>query len=136
MPRQLAPCGTAAAYRRHKRRGEKVDDACAAAARTQKNSRTSTTRDELAKVTRLKVAELRASGPQPIDPVAEARWDLQLLTARMEAGGGDLAGLSRRRQELVAEIARLEKAAKQTEKVSALDQLAARRADRLAASAD
>ena len=26
MPRPLAPCGTAAAYRRHKLRGEKVED--------------------------------------------------------------------------------------------------------------
>lgn len=27
-PRQLAPCGTYAAYRRHQRNGEPIDDAC------------------------------------------------------------------------------------------------------------
>lgn len=27
-PRKLAPCGTYAAYRRHQRRGEPIDDAC------------------------------------------------------------------------------------------------------------
>lgn len=137
MPRSLAPCGTAAAYRRHKRRGEPVDDACAAAARDQKNQRVLSSRDRLAEVTRLKAAERTASpDSSPIDPVAEARWALQLVKSRMEAGGSDIASLSRTHTELVAEIARLEKAAKQTERVSALDQLAQRRADRLAASAD
>lgn len=138
MPRALAPCGTAAAYRRHKRRGEPVDDACAAAAREQKNSRVLTSRDRLAEVTRLNVAERRASeqSAAQIDPVAEARWALQLVKSRMEAGGSDITSLARTHSELVAEIARLERAASQTEKVSALDQLAQRRADRLAASAD
>lgn len=39
MARKLAPCGTAAAYRRHKRRGEPVDQACQAAVRELEASR-------------------------------------------------------------------------------------------------
>lgn len=35
MPRTLQPCGTHAAYQRHKRHGEPIDDACREAARTQ-----------------------------------------------------------------------------------------------------
>lgn len=38
--RELAPCGTPAAARRHYRRGEPVDQACLAAARTDKAQRT------------------------------------------------------------------------------------------------
>lgn len=30
-PRALKPCGTVAAYKRHQRKGEPIDDACAAA---------------------------------------------------------------------------------------------------------
>lgn len=33
MARELAPCGTVTAYKRHKRRGEPVDEACRVAAR-------------------------------------------------------------------------------------------------------
>lgn len=28
MKKELAPCGTPAAYQRHRRRGEEIDDAC------------------------------------------------------------------------------------------------------------
>lgn len=38
-PRELAPCGTRAAYCRHRRRGEPVDDACAEASRVHTRER-------------------------------------------------------------------------------------------------
>lgn len=138
MARQLAPCGTAAAYRRHKRRGEPVDDACAVAARQQKNERVLASREQLAEVTRLNVAKRLGSGESPgdpIDPMAKARYLLQLVEARLEAGAVDRATVQAH-TDLVDRIVQLERASKQTEKVSALDQLAQRRADRLAASAD
>lgn len=37
--RALAPCGTSAAYKRHRRRGEVADDACVAAHRTNARER-------------------------------------------------------------------------------------------------
>lgn len=38
MPRELQPCGTPAAYTRHRRRGEPVDDACAEARKAEKRT--------------------------------------------------------------------------------------------------
>lgn len=132
MARPLAPCGTPAAYRRHRRRGEPVDDACAAAAREQKNSRTRAKRQETAAVVALAVAEAPAD-EAPIDELAEARDTLRMVTAAMKAGAPGLASLAKQRMELVAQIRKLEGAARPKE--SKLDELARRRAERLAASA-
>ncbi|GAB6857331.1 hypothetical protein [Microbacterium xylanilyticum] len=132
MDRPLAPCGTPAAYRRHRRRGEPVDDACAAAAREQKNSRVRAKREETAAVVALAVDEAPAEDA-PIDELAEARDTLRMVTAAMKAGAPGLASLAKQRMELVALIRKLEGAARPKE--SKLDELARRRAERLAASA-
>ena len=131
MPRVLQPCGTPAAYRRHRRRGEAVDDACARAARNQKNERVSSKRDATAAVVQLAIA---AAPPvsEDIDPLAEARESLRMVKAAMEAGAPGTAALSKQHMELVSQIARLEAASKPRE--SKLDELARRRADRIANS--
>lgn len=132
MARPLSPCGTPAAYRRHRRRGEPVDDACAAAARDQKNSRSRAKREKTSEVVALAVAETPVD-ETPIDELAEARDTLRMITAAMKAGAPGLASLAKQRMELVAQIRKLEGAARPKE--SKLDELARRRAERLAASA-
>lgn len=131
MGRSLAPCGSVTAYQRHKRRGEPVDDACAAAAREQKNARVRVKRERVAAVVALAVAA--PVEVAPIDELAEARETLRMVTAAMKAGAPGLASLAKQRMELVALIRKLEGAARPKE--SKLDELARRRAERLAASA-
>lgn len=132
MARPLAPCGTFTAYKRHKRRGEVVDDACAQSARDQKNERKDRARAETAEVVRLAIVD--APEPEPgIDELEEARFNLSIVKATMEAGvPTGMAALSKQYADLVSLIKRLEDQAKP--EVSALDQLAKRRAERLAAS--
>lgn len=132
MARPLAPCGTFSAYKRHKRRGESVDDACAQAARDQANSRNAETRAEAAEVVQLAIVD--APPPEPaIDELEEARLNLTIVKATMMAGvPTGMAALSKQYADLVVLIKRLEDQAKP--EVSALDQLAKRRAERLAAS--
>jgi predicted dinucleotide-binding enzyme len=129
MVRALAVCGTISAYQRHKRRGEPVDVECAQAQRDQVNSRAAAKRAASAEVVRLAVS---------VEPVvdlvselSEALENLRIVKAAMgDAPANAVAGLSKRREELVSRIARLQSAARP--EVSALDQLAARRAERLA----
>lgn len=129
----LAECGTFTAYKRHKRRGETVDEACAAAARAQKNDRMQERREAAVEVVRLAVADA-VPAVEPVDPLAKLRWNLSILEATMTAGvPNGMAALSKQHAELVDAIARLEGADKPG--VSALDQLAQRRAARIAGSA-
>lgn len=132
MARPLAECGTFSAYKRHKRNGDPVDDACAEAAREQKNSRVATKREDAAEVVRLAIVD----APPPsdsTDQLEKARWNLRILEASMEAGvSSGMASLSKQHADLVALIVRLE--AQTKPEVSALDQLAQRRAERLAAA--
>ena len=132
MVRPLAPCGTFTAYKRHKRNGEDVDAACAQAARDQKNVRAAVKRNEQAEVVRLAIVD--APAPEPgTDQLEKARWNLRILEATMEAGvSSGMASLSKQHAELVDLIVRLE--ALDKPEVSALDQLAKRRAERLANS--
>lgn len=130
MPRELKPCGTWAAYNRHRRKGEPIDDACAQAARDQKNDRVIEKRETVAKVVQLKLAETPPPSAEPIDPLTEAKDSLRIVKAAMEAGAPGIAALSKQHMELVAQIARLEAASKPRE--SKLDELARRRADRFA----
>lgn len=134
MTRPLAPCGTFTAYKRHKRRGDPVDDACAQAARDQKNSRKRAEREQTAEVVKLAIVD----APEPsagLDELERLRWNLRILEATMEAGvPTGMAALSKQHVDLVAAIRRLEKADEPKE--SKLDELARRRADRLAAAQD
>lgn len=134
MAKPLAPCGTFTAYKRHKRRGEPVDAACEAAMREQKNERTAAARKAANEVVRLAVSEV---GPpaEAIDELEKLRWNLAVLEAAMRSGAASgMAALSKQHAELVATIHRLE--TREKPGVSVLDQLAQRRAERLAASAN
>ena len=134
MPRELKPCGTAAAYRRHVRRGEPVDEACAQAARDQKNGRVAERRGAVAELVMLAVVDAPTGDePKLIDELAEARDTLAMLTAAMKAGAPGMAAMAKERTALVERIKRLESAGKP--KGSKLDELANRRAARLAGSA-
>ena len=58
MARELKPCGTVAAARRHQRAGEELDEACAQAIRDEKNGRVDARRAE-------DVAAARGAMPPP-----------------------------------------------------------------------
>ena len=132
MARELAECGTFTAYKRHKRNHEDVDSACAQAARDQKNVRADAKRAEVAEVVHLAILDAPPEEPG-IDELAEARLNLSIVRATMQAGvPTGLAALSKQYADLVSLVKRLENADKPG--VSALDQLANRRAERLAAS--
>ena len=132
MARPLAECGSFSAYKRHKRNGEVVDDACAQAARDQKNARVGAKRDDAAQLVRLAIVDAPPAADST-DQLEKARWNLRILEATMEAGvPSGMASLSKQHADLVALIVRLEGQVKP--EVSALDQLAQRRAERLAAA--
>ncbi|ASN52502.1 hypothetical protein [Sinomonas sp. R1AF57] len=123
--RRLAPCGTPAAYDRHRRRGEPVDDLCARAnkeaslerqrkrrVRAQKARARADDARRLGSAVRLApVADLPltpgddASDPNPL---TDAREDYRLvMTALSRALPREVPALSRRREELVQRIADL-----------------------------
>jgi len=134
MVRPLAECGSFTAYKRHKRNGEPVDEACAQAARDQKNVRVSAARDEVLNVVRLAIVNAPAVADS-IDELDKARWNLRIVEATMEAGvPTGMAALSKQHADLVALIRRLEAAA--SPEVTALDRFAQRIAERRAASSN
>lgn len=134
MTRQLSPCGTWAAYKRHRRNGEEACAACKAAARDQQRQRVAKRTAEVAEVVKLAVVALPEV--DPVDELERARKNLRFVEGLMEAGvRSGAAALSRQHMDLVAHIARLEASAG-GKRVSVLDELARRRADRLAGAAD
>ena len=140
MGRPLAECGTFTAYKRHKRNGEPVDDACAQAARDQANERNAGKRASGAEKVRVALAVLPEPEPESepvagVDELAEAYETLNWIKALMAAGTQQgAAALAKQRLEVVALIKRLEGAAKPKE--SMLDELARKRAERLAKAAN
>lgn len=138
MGRPLAACGTFSAYKRHKRNGEPVDDACAQAARDQANERNAGKRVSGAEKVKAALAVLPEPEPEPeagVDELAEAYETLNWIKALMAAGTQQgAAALAKQRLDVVAQIKRLEGAAKPKE--SMLDELARKRAERLAKAAN
>lgn len=135
MPRDLKPCGTRAAYVRHVRRGEPVDEACAQAARDQKNGRVEARRGSLAAVVPMPPADAEPddSASDSVDLLAKARWRVAAAEELIRAGAPGSAALLKQHAADVAEVKRLESAGRAKE--SKLDELANRRAARLAGSA-
>lgn len=153
--RSLAPCGTTAAAKRHRRRGEAPCPECRAAERAASKA----ARDRKAAERPARVAGQAAAGapvvrtvgqndvvvieqvgaygavrevpvPTHEDPLESARWRLyRTRAAAIVASPRDIAGLMAAEREDVAEIARLTETAKP--KVSALDELAALRRRRI-----
>lgn len=148
--RSLAPCGTTAAAKRHRRRGEAPCPECRAAERAaSKAARDRKAPERPARVAgapvvqavgqagSVVVEQMVAYGatreipvPTHEDPLESARWRLyKARAALIVAGPRDVASLLNAEAEAVAEIARLTETAKP--KVSALDELAARRKRRI-----
>lgn len=153
--RSLAPCGTTAAAKRHRRRGEPPCPECKAAERAASKA----ARDRKA-AERPPEPVISEAGPAPVvqavgqndvvvieqvgaygavrevpvptheDPLESARWRLyRTRAAAIVASPRDIAGLMAAEREDVAEIARLTETAKP--KMSALDELAALRRRRI-----
>lgn len=131
----LAPCGTQSAYRRHKKRGEEACDECLAANNAAVKAYQARKRDEAA--ARLSVAPTVVSLPTVEsdscdDVLADLKENLAIVKAAMgEAAPREVAQLSKRRQELVAAIA---KESGKNEGGGLLDELRARREARIAGS--
>ena len=120
MAQSLAPCGSVAAYNRHRRNGEEPDAACKAAKAADKRGRRAARDVEAAQVV---AADFRPI-VDDVDVLAEERENLATVKAAMlSAPPQSLAALSKRRSELVARIAELESAAS-GERKSLADQVA------------
>lgn len=120
MARELMPCGTPAAYRRHLRKGESACELCLAAVAQQKMDRLDGDRDSR-KLSALATPIDFPSASEDFDPISDAKENLRLVKAALaEAVPREVAALSKRRQELVALIADLGG----TKEVSLADQLA------------
>lgn len=113
MARELKPCGTPAAYRRHLRKGEPACAECLAAVAAQKMASLDGDREVrklsvLAAVTDLPPSDDLPDAGDDFDPLADAKENLRLVKAALDnAVPREVATLSKRRQELVALIADL-----------------------------
>jgi len=126
VARELKPCGTPAAYRRHLRNGEEPCAACLTAVREDVNK----ARDERRTASSRAVLEAVVSAPpvDEIDPLEDAKENLKIVKAAMQdAPHNTIAQLSKRRQELVELIKELSSA---DPGVSLKDELAAARSAR------
>ena len=109
MPQQLAPCGTMAAYRRHKRRGEAVDKACQDAMRetSRKQSGRADDEEQSAPVVALPGGFV-ASTTVNVDARERLIANMQLVERAMEAlvtaDPLRIIALSTRHSELVAQL--------------------------------
>lgn len=125
-----AECGTFTAYKRHKRNHEPVDEACAAAAREQKNARRESERQEAAE--RARGAAEAVPDRSPLLIVLE---EIQkILRAQMlEAPPQSVAAIARELRNVSAEIASLDGESRPTASTQSgggVDDLAHRRAER------
>lgn len=150
MPRQLKPCGTHAAYVRHRRNQEECDT-CKDAERERKAKARAAKKLADASVSLKEPEPAHSVGveakyheqadpviitvPSGADPLESAKWRLaKVRGAMLLSTPRDMAALAKREEEIVALIQELE-GSKVEKKVSALDQLAAKRAQRLANAA-
>lgn len=110
MPRQLAPCGTMAAYRRHKRHGEAVDKACQNAMREASRNQSGRADDEQqsAPVVAIHGAFVAAAPGTSVDArerlIANLRLVEKAMEAIVEATPERIIPLSTRHSELVAQL--------------------------------
>ena len=148
-------CGTHAGYERHRRAGEKPCAECRSAERVRvrerREMRDAENADQIQEVAGEMVDEMTDSGdevvmvrqvvsgghmvsvPVPVhtDPVVSAKWRLGKVRAALEvAHPRDVAALARVEEETVGLLDDLERRARPRE-LSVLDQLAAKRAERL-----
>ena len=137
MAKELQPCGTVAAARRHQRNPEKWGPMCAEcqqAVRDEKNGRKDAERAASAAA----VAEAVEAEPvlDEVDPLAEALDSLRIVRAVLRSDAtpaNAVAALTKRRDELVDRIERLRAAVAPVE-VSVIDELTSKRRERRAAA--
>ncbi|WP_461638704.1 hypothetical protein [Leucobacter sp. BZR 635] len=137
MAAPLKPCGTLAAYRRHLRKGEAACAECLAEVAADKQRRADERRAGQAAAVRAQLSAVPdlVEPARAIDELDEAYATLTWIKAQMDSGVAQgAAALAKQRMELVALIKRLESASKP--EVSALDEIARKRAERLAASSN
>ena len=133
MSRKLQPCGTVAAARRHRRRGEELCEACRQAERDQKNNRVRAKQEASAEAVKKAVAQ--EPKVEEVDALAEALDSLRIVRAVLRDGETPAnagAGLTRRRDELVDRIENLRQAQVEFKAVSAVDEITSRRRRRAA----
>ena len=143
MARELKPCGTWAAYKRHLRAGETPCEPCRQAARDQKNDRNEARRRARQAVgfepdrERPAVGHLRPVGDDELadltlEPLQVALQDLRQIEAYMTSEDPliptQFTNLSRRREELVDRVRSLRPDSEEGSDV--LDELAKRRQSR------
>lgn len=113
MPRELQPCGTPAAYRRHLRKKETPCEACRVAHAIAKVEREDAARAVAALAAVPEITEADESDVEPpsdeeYDPLSDAKENLRIVKKALDdAHPRQVAALSKRRQELVALIAEL-----------------------------
>lgn len=130
MARELRPCGTPAAYRRHLRNGEPACGECLVAVADQKMARLDGDRDVRKLSVLAPVVGIPAALDDVFDPLADAKDNLRMVKAALDdAVPREVAALSKRRQELVALIVELGG----KKEVSLADQLAEIRSRRAGA---
>ena len=134
MARELKPCGTVAAARRHQRAGEALCEACAQAIRDEKNGRKDAERAESAEQVRAAVAAEPVI--EDVDPLEEALDNLRIVRAVLRSEGtpaNTVAALTKRRDELVDRVGRLRAESAPVE-VSIIDELTSKRRERRSAA--
>ncbi|MCT1608005.1 hypothetical protein M3B43_11905 [Nesterenkonia massiliensis] len=106
MPRELKPCGTRAAAQRHRRKGEEVCPDCKAAEREHRRKYARQDRAE-------KTIHVDFGGKDTTDPLTIAKENLAIVTATLRSNKclpKDIVPLTKRREELAAQIQRLNQA--------------------------
>lgn len=131
MARELQPCGTPAARKRHERNGDPPCDDCK---RAEREARAAEREAKRLESMRLVASAVEAAPPvEDVDPLEDARDNLKIVKAAMQdAPHNTIAQLSKRRQELVELIKELSSA---DPGVSLKDELAAARDARRSAGA-
>lgn len=115
MARPPAPCGTLSAYKRHKRKGEAVDQACLAAMKADSASRRADADDDAhsAPIVALPGGSVKFPDAPAVD--VDARAELlanmalvkRAMEAIAEADPMKIVTLSKRHSELVAELVKV-----------------------------
>lgn len=130
---QKAECGTFTAYKRHKRNGEPVDEACAQAARDQRGERRAAEREVAAAK-----AQVAAESVPDMSPRLDVLYELQrqLQAHMLEAPPQSVAGIAAQLRGVAAEVESLtgadQKAKQSSQDGGGVDDLARRRAERQA----
>jgi hypothetical protein len=115
MARPPAPCGTLSAYKRHKRKGEPVDQACMAAMRADSASRAARVDDDAQSAPIVALpggsVEMPEAPHGDVDARAELLANMALVKKAMEAiAEADplkIVTLSKRHSELVDELVKV-----------------------------